>query len=487
MKFACVYRVLFLCIVKPCSSDMYKSPSTSRQASLFWDLETMLDPKHPLFILANMIYWASFEKAFSSLFCADNGRPPKPIRLMTGLLVLKHLRNVSDEQVVGQFSENAYYQYFCGMDAFSISAPCASSELVHFRKRIGEKGVELILKESIRVCVAQEDKRKEEDDRKNGKDGRGRKSGKEQTAFIDTTVQEKNVTFPTDSKLLNKIIGYCHKAAKAEGVKVRQSYVREIKGLKLTQRFRGKAHSKKKVAKADRRMKTIAGRLVRELLRKLPSESAFRKRLELSLKFVKGEQIDGHKIYSLHEPDVLCISKGKGHKKYEFGNKVSILRLWNGIIVGALSFRNEYDGHTIDRSLEQTERIYGREIKIAAGDRGYRGKRMSGETKIVIPEVPKPSDSAYAKARKHELFRKRAGIEPVIGHCKDDHRLGRNFYKGLFGDAINVMLAAAAFNFKRVLRILLRLICWWIQWSKSAFGGGIAVSQNLACAYVRTF
>ena len=112
---------------------------------------------------------------------------------------------------------------------------------------------------------------------------------------------------------------------------------------------------------------------------------------------------------------------------------------------------------------------------------------MSGETKIVIPGVPKPSDSAYVKARKHELFRKRAGIEPVIGHCKDDHHLGRNFYKGLFGDTINVMLAAAAFNFKRVLRILLRLICWWIQWSKSAFGGGIAVSQNLACAYVRTF
>lgn len=217
--------------------------------------------------------------------------------------MLKRVRNVSDEQVVGQFSVNAYYQYFCGIDAFSISSPCASSELDHFRKRIGEKGVGLILKESIRVCVDQEDKRKEEDDRKNGKDGRGRKSDKEQTAFIDTTVQEKNVTFPTDSKLLNKIIGYCHKAAKAEGVKVRQSYVREIKGLKLTQRFRGKAHSKKKVAKADRRMKTIAGRLVRELLRKLPSESAFRKRLELSLKFVKGEQIDGHKIYSLHEPE----------------------------------------------------------------------------------------------------------------------------------------------------------------------------------------
>ena len=427
---------------------MYKSKSNSRQASLFWDLETMLDPKNPLFKLANMVDWSCFENAFAPLFCADNGRPPKPIRLMVGLLMLKHLRNVSDEQVVAQFTENAYYQYFCGMEAFCISAPCVSSELVHFRHRIGEKGVELILKESIRINLAIEDKNKEEEDKKNKKDGRGRKNDKDQTAFIDSTVQEKNVTYPTDSKLLNKIIDFCHKVAKAEGIKVRQSYVREIKELKLTQRFRGKAHSKKKVAKADKRMRTIAGRLVRELLRELPLDSAYREQLELCLKFVNGEKVDGHKIYSLHEPDVLCISKGKEHKKYEFGNKVSIVRLWNGIIIGALAFRNEYDGHTIDKSKEQVDRIYGRKIRILAGDRGYRGQEKSGDTKVVIPDVPKATDTAYTKAKKHELFRKRAGIEPVIGHCKSDHRLGRNFYKGLFGDSINVMLAAAAFNLK---------------------------------------
>ena len=430
---------------------MYKPSSNSRQASLFWDLETMLDSKHPLFKLANMIDWSLFEKSFAPLFCADNGRPPKPIRLMTGLLMLKHLRNVSDEQVVVQFTENAYYQYFCGLEAFSISAPCASSELVHFRHRIGEEGVELILKESIRINLAMEDKKKEEDDRNKGKDGRGRKSDKEQTAFIDSTVQEKNVTFPTESKLLNKIIDYCHKVAKAEGIKVRQSYVREVKSLKLTQRFRGKSHSKKKVAKADHRMRTIAGRLVRELLRELPSDSKCRAHLELCLNFVNGELLDGHKIYSLHEPDVLCICKGKAHKKYEFGNKVSIVRLWSGIIIGAMSFRNEYDGHTIDRAREQVHRLYGRTIRILAGDRGYRGQKMSGHTKIMIPDVPKASDSAYMKARKHELFRKRAGIEPIIGHCKSDHRLGRNFYKGLFGDSINVMLAAAAYNLKRAM------------------------------------
>lgn len=441
---------------------MYKSPSRQRQSTLFWDLETMLDSRNPLFRLANLIGWAGLESAFSSLYCGDNGRPPKPIRLMTGLLILKHVRNVSDEQVVAQFSENAYYQYFCGMESFTIAPPCAASELVHFRHRIGESGIELIFKESIRVNLLLDDRRKADEDI--DKDGRGRKPDSEQTAFIDSTVQEKNVTFPTDSKLLNKIIGYCHKVAKREGIHVRQSYTQVVKELKRMQRFRGKAHSAKKVAKADRKMRTIAGRLVRELLRELPVANIYQKRLELSLKFVNGEKIDGHKIYSLHEPDVLCISKGKEHKKYEFGNKVSFVRLWNGLIVGALSFRNEYDGHTIDRSMEQVKRVYGRKIRILAGDRGYRGQTMTGDTKVLIPDVPKASDSAYMKAKKHRLFRKRAGIEPVIGHNKADHRLGRNFYWGLLGDSINVMFAAAGFNFKRVMNALLCLVRQTLQW-----------------------
>ena len=466
---------------------MYKSSSNSRQASLFWDLETMLDSKHPLFKLANMVDWSLFENSFAPLFCADNGRPPKPNRLMTGLRMLKHLRNVSDEQVVVQFAENAYYQYFCGLEAFSTSAPCASSEIVHFRHRIGEEGVELILKESIRVNLAMEDRKREEDDRNKGKDGRGRKSDKEQTAFIDSTVQEKNLTFPTDSKLLNKIIDYCHKVAKAERIKVRQSYAREVQGLKLTQRFRGKSHSKKKVAKADRRMRTIAGRLVRELLRELPSDSKCRERLELCLSFVNGELLDGHKIYSLHEPDVLCICKGKEHKRYEFGNKVSIVRLWNGLIIGALSFRNEYDGHTIDKSMEQVRRLYDRSIKILAGDRGYRGQEQCGGASVMIPSVPKKTDSQYMKARKHELFRKRAGIEPVIGHCKSDHRLGRNFYKGLFGDSINVMLAAAAYNLKRAMRLLLRLFRWGLMRLMAEGQWPVVTCNACTCAHARSF
>ena len=180
---------------------MYKSPSKVRQASLFWDLEAMLSPKNSLYKLANLIDWNLFEQSFAPLYSKDTGRMAKPIRLMVGLLILKHLCNVSDESVVEQFSENVYFQYFCGMESFRTDAPCVPTELVEFRRRIGESGMELILKESIRINLLIDDQRKEETMGKDGKDGRGRKPDAEQTAFIDTTVQEKNVTFPTDSKL----------------------------------------------------------------------------------------------------------------------------------------------------------------------------------------------------------------------------------------------------------------------------------------------
>lgn len=153
-----------------------------------------------------------------------------------------------------------------------------------------------------------------------------------------------------------------------------------------------------------------------------------------------------------------CISKGKEHKKYEFGNKVSIIRSATGIILGALSFRNQYDGHTIEDSLEQVERLTQRKIKVLAGDRGYRGKKEIGGTQILIPDTPKKSDGRGQRRKKHQLFCKRAGIEPTIGHLKSDYRLGRNFYKGVVGDAINVLLAAAAYNFKRAMKVLLDFI-----------------------------
>ena len=158
------------------------------QHSLFFSLGSTLNHKHPLFIPANKIDWEMFEREFSPLYCPDNGRPAKPVRLMVGLLILKHIRDLSDESVVEQWSENNYYQYFCGEQEFQPRVPCEASELVHFRHRIGKEGIELILKESIRI---------------NGKDSN------DKDVYIDTTVQEKNITFPTDDKLAKKIIKRC--------------------------------------------------------------------------------------------------------------------------------------------------------------------------------------------------------------------------------------------------------------------------------------
>ena len=369
---------------------------TSKQLSMFSSLEDMLSHEHPLFQLSNKINWECFE--------------------------------------------NAYYQYFCGGLEFMPKQPCDASELVHFRNRIGEEGMELILAESIRVNT--------DHDNEDHFD----------TAFIDSTVQEKNITYPTDAKLHKKIIKNVLKIVHDKCLPLRQSYTRTLKGIYRSQRFRNHPKNRKKALKADRQLRTIAGRLVRELERNLEGKKGYEKMFELYYRVLSQNRKSKNKVYSLHEPDVVCLSKGKEHKQYEFGNKVSILRSWSGLILGACSFRNEYDGHTIEKTLEQTQRMTGRKVDKLAGDRGYRGIKQIGKTKILIPDVPKAKDSYYQKKKKHKLFCKRAGIEPTIGHLKTDHRLSRNFYKGVKGDAINVLLAAAAYNFKRAMRVLLDLI-----------------------------
>lgn len=409
---------------------MIPKPNNRNQTSLFSSLEDMLNQKHPLYILAEKINWEVFEEAFLPLYCQDNGRPAKPIRLMVGLLMLKHIRNVSDESVVEQWGENNYYQYFCGATTFIPSVPCEASELVHFRKRIGETGIELILKESIRV---------------NGPDS------DDNHVNIDTTVQEKNITFPTDAKLHKKIIAKCKQIAGGEQLPVRQAYTQTLKKLSLDQRFRNHPKNKAKAKKADKKIKIIAGRLVRELERNLPSDSPYHHDLSLFRKILAQTRGSKDKIYSIHEPDVCCISKGKEHKKYEFGNKASFVKTDTGVIVGAMGFRNEYDGHTLAPALEQVGRLTGKNPKIAKVDRGYRGNKQIGKTEILLPSTPKKSDSYYKRKKLSKAHRQRAGIEPIIGHIKTDHRLKRNFYKGIVGDNMNIMLAAAAFNFKRIM------------------------------------
>jgi len=395
-------------------------------------LTDQLNPKHPLFRLAENIPWDYFEKEFEKLY-SHIGRSSHPVRLMVGLLILKQLRNLSDESVVGRWVENPYYQYFCGEAFLQWEFPCHPTDLVYFRKRIGEKGVEKIFQVSI--------------------DLHGSKA-MEREVLIDTTVQEKNITFPTDIKLYKNISDKCVAIAEKEEVKLRQTYRRTIKKLMLAQRFRNHPKNYKKATKAARRLKTIAGRLIRDLERKLSSDAFIRHLPQLRIfeQVLSQQKNSTNKIYSLYEPQVYCVGKGKDHEKYKFGAKASVaVTKNNGIIVGAVSHsKNEHDSKTLKAVIGQSSELRNKCPEVAICDRGYRGKSKVGETKILIPNGKKTT--VYQKQKARKRFRKRAGIEPIIGHLKSDYRMMRNYLKGSVGDSINLMLTAAAFNFKKRMR-----------------------------------
>jgi len=408
---------------------MLPKKKDKQQLGFYSTFEEQLDHSHSLYILANTVDWQKFEIAFAKHYSATMGAPAKPIRLMVGLLILKQLRNLSDESVVEQWAENNYYQYFCGEEYFGNQQPCVPTELVEFRKRIGQEGFELILQESIRI---------------NGKDGHGT------TLSADTTIQEKNITFPTDDKLYKKIIKKCQKIAQEENIDLRQSYSRTLHKLSILQRMKHRKKGEPRARKANRKVKTIAGRLTRELERKLTTDALQRWGADLQLftQVLKQKRTDSNKIYSLHEPQVHCYSKGKEHKKYEFGSKVSILITQKtGVIVGALNFdQTIHDSKTLPTVIDQYTRLTNRQAKEVFVDRGYAGPKIIGETKINMPRPQK--NITITQRKKHK---RRAAIEPCIGHLKQNYRLGRNFLKGSHGDSINVLMAAAAMNFKRMM------------------------------------
>ncbi len=278
---------------------------------------------------------------------------------------------------------------------------------------------------------------------------------------VDTTVQEKNITFPTDAKLHKKIIDKCVAKAKKEGMQLRRSYKRTSKEL-LRNTYNGTHPRRRKTANASKRkLKTIAGRLVRELERKLPAGD-FAEELELFKKVLAQQKNSKNKIYSLHEPEVYCISKGKAHKKYEYGCKASVvLTQKTGIIVGAMTFKNNvYDGHTLEDVLQQTFHLTGKVPKTATADRGYQGKQQIGDTKIQLPKPPLKRDSVYQRRKKRKHHRRRAAIEPIIGHLKSDHGAARNFLKGQIGDSVNFIMAAAGFNFRKLMVKLQQIHRW---------------------------
>jgi len=395
-----------------------------------------INKEHELCQLSERINWDELEQDLSVYYCPDNGRPSIPIRKIAGVILLKRMFKESDESVVDRWKENPYWQYFCGEVNFQHHWPFDPTELIKFRHRLGEKGMERILKLSVDLYE--------------------RKEIQEKQVLIDTTVQEKNITYPTDTKLQKKIVEKCRKIAKDEGIKLRQSYKRTLKQSMIDQRFREHPKRRKKANAAARKIKVIAGRVVRDLERKFNDEQLERYQQDLLIfnQILSQKQKDQNKTYSLHEPDVKCIAKGKEAKKYEFGNKSSIAKtMKSGIIVGALAFNdNPYDADTLNPQLRQIDRLTGRLPETAILDRGYRGKKKVLGTEIRIPGKLPADATNYQKQKTRKYFRARAGIEPVIGHVKHDHGMLRNYLSGTQGDAINTLLAATGFNMMKMLR-----------------------------------
>ena len=408
------------------------APCDSSQLG-FFDLMTQLDSTHELLALANTFNWQHLESAFQPLY-SHRGRGIKPIRLMTGLLILKQLYNLSDDAVVEQWRMNPYFQAFCGEKSFQTQPPCDSSQLSVFRKRIGEEGVELIFAQSVALHG---------------------QAAEEKIVLVDTTVQEKNITYPTDSKLAIKIINKLNKLAKAHGIQQRRTFVKEVKELRLACRHFRQPKARSKARKALKRLRTIAGILLRELERQLPANVLE----DLAAQFALYQRVltqtpkDKDKIYSLHEPDVYCVGKGKDHKAYEYGRKASVVSTLEGkIIIGVISHDEHiHDSKTLKPALEHAQQHRKSAIEMAVVDRGYRGAQQYVETTVLLPKPPLKRDSAYIQQKKRRLCQQRAGIEPIIGHLKQDFRLSRCRLKGSLGDRINLLMAACAWNLRKWL------------------------------------
>jgi len=398
-----------------------------------------IDHEHELVLLSEKIDWNYFEKEFSPLY-SKVGNTSHPIRFMMGCLLLKHLYNLGDETLEKAWIMNPYMQHFCGRVFFEHEFPCDPSNFVHFRKRIGEKGIEKIFAYSVRMHDA--------------------KTNTSNFVLSDTTVQENNTSFPTDAKLCKKVIDYCNKIAGNEGIKQRQRYTKVSKQM-VRNTYNGKHPKRAKAArKSQRQLKTIAMRLIRELQRNFNSEQQefYKDLMTLYTKVVTQKRNDADKIYSIHKPFTRCIAKGKAHSQYEFGNKVGLITTANKgkkIILGIKAFlQTPYDGHTIEPLLEQMETGGQKLPKELLYDRGGRGKSEIKGVKISIPSTPRKKDTAYHKQTKRKKFRTRAAIEPIIGHLKTDFRLAKNYFMGETGPQINALLAATAWNMKKMMELL---------------------------------
>lgn len=439
-------------------------------------LDQMIDLRHPLVVLSSRMPWTQIEAALAPAFGRKHregqviegtdlfgttleiagsslsmaGRPRLPIRLMAALLYLKHAFNLSDEELVVRWSENVVWQYFSGLDYYTPTLPCDATQIGRFRTAIGEAGVEELLKATIDTAVATKAVRLVEFER----------------VIVDSTVQEKAIAHPVDSRLLEIARAKVVQAAKSAGIALKQTFIKE--GRELRRKAGGYAHAKqfKRLRRTVKRQRTILGTVLREIKRKLATAAAESGAsiTRLTTLMARAERIrtqqpkDKNKLYALHAPEVECIGKGKARKPYEFGVKASIaVTHKSGLMVGARTFPgNPYDGHVLNQQLEQTAILLegtGKAPKQVIVDLGYRGVDADNPTVQIIHRGKYKS----LTQQQRRWLKRRQAVEPAIGHLKFDHRMDRCWSQGSLGDALHTVLCAAGYNLRWLLRAMLRL------------------------------
>jgi IS5 family transposase len=425
-----------------------KKHETTMSGDLFRArLDQIINMKHELVRLAAKIDWAWIDGEIAPLY-SDKGRPGIETRFVIGLLLLKHIYGLSDEGVCERWVYDPYFQHFTGEEFFQHAFPHERSDLSHWRKRLGER-LDLLLAESLRLA---------------------HESGALRTrdlarVTVDTTVQPKNITFPTDAKLLHAAIKGLNRLARRHGVSLRQSYLRLAKrAAMMAGRY---AHAKQfnRHHRELRFLRTRLGRLIRDIRRKIkgqePVEAAFQEALARASQIRSQQQRQrGWKLYSFHASEVECIGKGKARAPYEFGVKVSIVATNARAPAGQFVLNakvlpgNPYDGHTLRDAIEGAQRLTGCDIERAYVDKGYRGHDAPNPRRVFISGQKRGVFGAI----KREL-RRRSAIEPLIGHMKEEGHLGRCYLKGFAGDAANAVLCAVGYNFRRILAWLKTILC----------------------------
>ena len=414
-------------------------------------LDQIIDLGHELVLLALAIEWTFLEASFGAVYSDVPGQPPLPVRLMAGLAILKHTYNLSDEELTARWVENPYFQYFCGEEFFQHIAPFDRSSMTRFRQRMGEKRLNALVQESLAAAVKTKAMRVADLNQ----------------AVVDTTVQ-KAAAFPTDAKLAHRARERLVRLAKRHGVRLRQSYARVGKFALIKHQRYAHARQFKRARRSLRTLKTYLGRVIRDIERAIlrqPSLNAvFRRQLYLAGRVLNQKRAGrGHKIYSLHAPEVECIGKGTAHKPYEFGVKISVattLKRSSGgqFVLHAKALPgNPYDGHTLASVIPAIEKTTGATLSRILADAGYRGHNAPASHKMRIYTAGQKRGITPAIKK---IMKRRAAIEPVIGHGKQDHRMGRNHLAHAAGDATNAVLAAAGYNFRRILAWLRLLLVW---------------------------